>query len=243
MPGFLCCVITTTVSAMQNVPAYLSISFIIIAFLAVAGFYRAANNARLTLGVLLLWLLLQGVVARSGFYAVTTGFPPRLGLLLGPPMLLIIGLFLTGRGRRYLDGLRLETLTLLHAVRIPVELVLLGLFLHRAVPQQMTFEGRNFDILAGLTAPVVYYLVFRSKLLGNKALLGWNFICLGLLANIVITAVLSAPSPFQRLAFEQPNVAILHFPFAWLPSCVVPLVLLAHLTAIRRLLTQKSQAF
>jgi hypothetical protein len=217
---------------MQNVPAYLGILFI----LAVAAFYRAANNSKFTLGVLLLWLLGQALVAQSGFYAVTSGFPPRIGLLLGPPALLITGLFLSGSGRHYLAGLRLEVLTLLHTVRIGVEMVLLGLFLCRVVPQLMTFEGRNYDILAGLTAPVVYYLAFRRKQLGKKWLLVWNFSCLGLLANIVVNAVLSAPSLFQRFAFEQPNVAILHFPFVWLPSCVVPLVLLAHLAAIRQLL-------
>jgi hypothetical protein len=43
------------------------------------------------------------------------------------------------------------------------------------------------------------------------------------------------PTPGLR----EPNLAILHFPFVWLPACVVPLVLLAHLTAIRALLTKK----
>ena len=39
----------------------------------------------------------------------------------------------------------------------------------------------------------------------------------------------------QQFGFEQPNVAILHFLFVWLPGVVVPLVLLAHVVAIRRL--------
>jgi hypothetical protein len=228
---------------MQNVPAYLGILFILITFLVVVTFYRAANNSRLTLGILLLWMLVQALVAQSGFYTVATGFPPRIGLLLGPPTLLIAGLFFSSPGRRYLAGPRLEVLTLLHTVRIAVELVLLGLFLCRAIPQLMTFEGRNYDILAGLTAPIMYYLVFRRKLLGRQWLLVWNFICLGLLVNIVVNAILSTPSPFQRFAFEQPNVAILHFPFVWLPSCVVPLVLLAHLVAICRLLKKQAVSF
>jgi hypothetical protein len=41
--------------------------------------------------------------------------------------------------------------------------------------------------------------------------------------------------PFQQFAFDQPNIAVLYFPFIWLPSCVVPLVLLSHLAAIRQL--------
>ncbi len=45
----------------------------------------------------------------------------------------------------------------------------------------MTFEGRNWDTLSGLSAPLVYYAVFRWKKLGRTALLGWNIPCLGLL--------------------------------------------------------------
>jgi hypothetical protein len=63
----------------------------------------------------------------------------------------------------------------------------------------------------------------------------WNLVCLGLLLNIILNAVLSAPVPFQKFAFDQPNIAVLYFPFVWLPSCVVPLVLLSHLAAIRKL--------
>ncbi|WP_345116936.1 hypothetical protein [Hymenobacter algoricola] len=189
------------------------------------------------MAVLLPWLLIQGAAAGSGFYTVTSNtLPPRLALVLGPPMLAIVLLLLTGRGRRFVDGLRLETLTLLHVVRIPVELVLFGLYLHQAVPRLMTFEGRNWDILTGLTAPVVYYLAFRRKQLGRSGLLIWNVVGLALLLNIVVNAVLAVPGPLQRQAFDQPNGAVLHFPFAWLPGVVVPLALLAHLAAIRRLL-------
>lgn len=103
----------------------------------------------------------------------------------------------------------------------------------------MTFEGRNFDILSGISAPIVAYLVFTKKTLSHNFLLIWNFICLGLLINIVTNALLSAPFPIQKLAFEQPNIAILHFPFSWLPTFVVPVVLLGHLVSIRQLMIKK----
>ncbi|MDB6080057.1 MAG: putative transrane protein of unknown function, partial [Akkermansiaceae bacterium] len=47
--------------------------------------------------------------------------------------------------------------------------------------------------------------------------------------------LLSAPFPFQRLALDQPNVAILSFPFIWLPTFIVPVVLFTHLASIRQL--------
>jgi len=116
-----------------------------------------------------------------------------------------------------------------------VELVLYWLFLHQAVPELMTFAGRNFDILAGITGPFVAYYGVKKQMLGRKTLIGWNLIALALLFNIVIHAVLSAPFAFQVLAFDQPNVAVLYFPFSWLPGFVVPLVLFSHLVAIRQL--------
>jgi hypothetical protein len=100
----------------------------------------------------------------------------------------------------------------------------------------MTFEGRNFDIMSGLTAPFVFYFVFIKKTLGTKVILIWNLVCLGLLINVVTNAILSAPFPFQKFSFDQLNIAILYFPFVWLPCCVVPLVLISHLAAIRTIL-------
>lgn len=221
---------------MEALPLSLRVAFGATTALALGLFYVATRRSRAALALLLGWVLLQGAVGLSGFYTVTTTAPPRLGLLLGPPLLATGLLLATARGRRWVQGLRLEVLTLLHVVRIPVELVLLGLFLHKAVPRIMTFEGRNWDILVGLTAPVVYYLAFRSQQLGRRGLLVWNGLGLASLLNIVGTAMLSVPTPFQQFAFDQPNVGILYFPFVWLPGCVVPLVLLAHLTAIRQLL-------
>ena len=103
----------------------------------------------------------------------------------------------------------------------------------------MTFEGRNLDILSGITAPVVYYFGFVKKRMNNTSIILWNLICLGLLFNIVITAILSAPTPFQKLAFDQPNIGVFYFPFIWLPGIIVPLVLLAHLAVIRHLMKAK----
>ncbi|MGF2414201.1 hypothetical protein [Ferruginibacter sp.] len=221
---------------MNNLPAFVIIIFILSSILTVVFFYKAANNSLIIISVILGWAILQTVLAVNLFYTQTASMPPRILLMLVPPVILIAVLFITAKGKRFVDGFDIKYLTLLHLVRIPVELVLYWLFIYNMVPQLMTFEGRNFDILAGITAPVVFYFVFVKKQLSKKILLGWNIICLGLLINIVTNAALSAPSIVQQFAFEQPNVAILYFPFNLLPAVVVPLVLLSHLAAIRQLL-------
>jgi len=105
----------------------------------------------------------------------------------------------------------------------------------------MTFEGYNYDILSGISAPIIYYLVFVAKKAGENTLLIWNFICLALLINILVIAALSAQTPIQKLAFDQPNIGVALFPFVLLPSVIVPIVLLSHLTVIRQLLFSKKR--
>ena len=227
---------------MDKLPLYISLVFALTTFATVWFFYLATKSSTTTLVVIMSWLIIQTVMGLSGFYLVTRTSPPRFLLLVLPPLVFITGLFVTRKGRRYLDSLDPACLTILHIMRIPVELVLFWLFIHAAVPKLMTFEGRNFDILSGLSAPLIFYFGFIRKRAGKTIILLWNIICLGLLFNIVGIAVLSAPFPFQQFAFDQPNIAILYFPFVWLPCCVVPLVLLSHLTTIRQLANKRRTA-
>jgi hypothetical protein len=224
---------------MNNFPTYISVTFFCTTILTIWLFWRATNYAKSVILVLFFWIIFQSLVGLSGFYENFNAFPPRFLLLIAPPFLFIILLFNFSKGQKFIDNLSIEKLTMLHIVRIPVEIVLFWLFLQKAIPQLMTFEGRNFDILAGISAPIIYYFVFIKQSFNQKVLLLWNSICLILLANIVINALLSAPLPFQQFAFEQPNMAIIYFPFNLLPSVVVPLVLLAHLAAIRQIISKK----
>ena len=199
----------------------------------------AAPKPKTTLIVLILWLILQAAISMTGFYKVTTDFPPRFMLLVLPPLIFIIALFFTAKGKRFIDSLDIRVLTVLHTVRVMVEIVLLWLFMYKAVPKIMTFEGENFDILAGISAPFIFYFAFYKKKISEAVLLFWNFLCIGLLLNIVTIAILSAPFPFQQVAFDQPNIAVLYFPYVWLPCCIVPIVLFSHLASIRQLVKEK----
>ena len=224
---------------MQNLPAYISWVFIVTTLLTLFFLYKASRHSKAVVIIALLWLAVQSIIANSKFYTQTQSMPPRFLLLVLPPFLLILILFVTAKGKAFIDRFDTRWLTWLHIVRVPVELVLFWLFVQKQIPQLMTFEGRNFDILSGLTAPIIAYFGYHKQKLNTAILLIWNFLCLALLINIVANAVLSAPFPFQQFAFEQPNMAILYFPFIWLPCCVVPLVLLAHLVCIRKLLAGK----
>jgi hypothetical protein len=234
----------------DNLPTYITLTFGLTTLATLALFIRTIRSAhsetiqKKSTPILICltgWLTLQAVLTLNNKYNTdTSSFPPKI-MLLGilPPVLTIILLFTTLKGREFADGLPLRNLTFLNIVRIPVEMVLFWLFLNHAVPGLMTFEGQNFDIIAGITAPFIAWFGFTKQIISKKAILIWHLICLALLANIVVHALLSAPSPIQKLAFEQPNIAILNFPFSWLPTFIVPVVLFCHLVSIRQLIIQK----
>ena len=225
---------------MAELSVQTSVLFILTTILTLWFFYQTTKSRKVLLGILL-WAVIVGVLGFLGFYRVEDAVPPRFIFLLGPGLLFVILLFLNKKGRQFSDTLSLRTLTILHIVRIPVEIVLLFVFLEGFIPGIMTFEGYNYDIISGLTAPIIYYMVFVKKWVGRNGLLIWNFMCLGLLINILTIAVLSAQTPFQRLAFDQPNIGVTYFPFVWLPTVIVPIVFYSHLASIRQLLYLKKK--
>ncbi len=221
---------------MENVTFGTQLLFIVATFITVTLIYYACNKNNLVLGIVLIWLVIQAILGIYGFYENTLSTPPRLIFMLAPTVLLIIWLFNFNKGKIFIDALNLKYLTLLHAVRIMIEIVLFQLFIAKVVPIDMTFEGRNFDILSGVSALFIFYFGYVKSIISKKIILIWNIVCLILVINVVIYGILSAPSIIQKLNFDQPNIAVLHFPFVWLASFIVPTVIFAHLVAIRRIL-------
>jgi len=221
---------------MENFPIPIIILFILTVAATVWLFLKASGYSIRFMALVTVWIIIQSILGHYGFYTNWEAIPPRLLLLIVPPVLLILIMFITRRGREFIATLNIETLTILHTIRIPIEITLYYIFIAKLIPRSMTFEGSNFDIISGITAPVIYYLVFISKKVSQKVLLAWNFLCLGLLLNVVITAILSAKTPFQKFAFEQPNVGVTYFPFVLLPCVVVPIVLFSHLASILQII-------
>ncbi|PWS30310.1 hypothetical protein [Pedobacter paludis] len=221
---------------MEHLPIYVYLTFGITVVIAIWLFYRATNYSRTFLTALLLWILLQSILAISGFYKDPNTLTERFPLLIVPPLLFLISRLVTKSGRTFLDGLNLPTLTVFHVIRIPVELVLFWLYLSKGVPEAMTFHGRNFDVFSGISAPFIYYFGFVNKKLNKWVIITWNLVCLALLLNVVSSAILSLPARFVLFGFEQPNVALGYFPFILLPAVLVPLVLLSTVATIRQLL-------
>ena len=219
-------------------PVYYNLLAIALTLIVMFLFYVASNFSSKVLFLSVVWLLVQGAISYTGFYTKIT-IPPRFILLIVPIFGFLISLFFTKSGRAFIDGLNLKFLTSIHLIRIPVEFGLHALFVYKLIPQIMTYEGLNFDIIMGITTILILLFGWSGGVPRKKLQLAWNFLGLILIFTIIIISILSAQTPLQQFGFDQPNIAVLYFPYCWLPGYIVPIVVFSHLASIRKLLLEK----
>jgi hypothetical protein len=101
------------------------------------------------------------------------------------------------------------------------------------MPGQMSYSGRNFDIITGITAVIVAALLVAGR--GGRILVAaWNVVGLGLLVNIIIVALVSTPM-VALFGPDRLNIWITYPPFIWLPAVMVLAALTGHLIIFRAL--------
>lgn len=191
---------------------------------------------------LVLWLLITMGLGMSGILADWQALPPRLMLILVPPLLFTVWLCRSAAVGHWLDQVPPVWLVAPQTFRVLMEIILWLLFRAHIIPVQMTFEGRNFDILVGLTAPLVAYFGLVRGAWPRWALAAWHVGSLLMLANIVGVAILSTPLPLRAFWNEPANTIVAHWPFVWLPAFVVPFAYISHALGLRQLVRQRSQA-
>ena len=165
------------------------------------------------------WAIFLAVWAFSGMASRFDLFPINMAPVLVIPLVSILVITFLPATRSVLAQIDPKSIARLQVFRVFVEILLWAMFVENLLPVQMTFEGRNWDILSGLTAPFAAMFLVRSK----WAMAIWNILCLGLLINIVTIAILSMPVPFRVFNNEPSNTIVATFPFILLPGMLVPL--------------------
>ncbi len=218
----------------ENLPNWIDLTFIITCILTISLFHISNGKPKKLTLLIIVWSIMQSILAYIGFYQVTESIPPRFGLVLIPTIFLIVYGLLPTQQKWIFEKRETKISTFLHSVRLPIEIVLLGLFTYEMIPELMTFEGRNYDILVGITAPIIG-LLFMKQSISKKTLIAWNLGGLILVLFILFNGILSSELPFQQFGFEQPNRAINYFPFVLLPATIVPIIIWTHLSDIIKL--------
>ena len=186
---------------------------------------RAAAGALIWMGVTL-------ALADRGTFTNWNATPPPFALLVVAIIALGVTIAFSPVGAR-LAHLPLWTLVAVQAFRLPLEIAMHALVSRGIMPEQMSYTGRNFDVLTGASAVIVAVLV-AARVGGRRLVTAWNVGGLILLVNIVVVAILSTPK-FAAFGPDRLNVFVFYPPFVWLPAVLVLAALAGHLIVFRAL--------
>jgi hypothetical protein len=176
-----------------------------------------------------LWLGLRGALGGSG------GPPLGLGLALTLPLLVYV---VDARFGHPLFGalahLDLASLAAWQTFRVGGVFFLVA-WSAGSLPGAFALPAALGDIAVGLTAPLVAAAVARRRP-GHRAIaLAWNLAGVADLITAVTMGVTHSSSSFGVLAGAIRTDALGRYPFSLIPSFLVPLALLLHVTSLRRL--------
>ena len=179
------------------------------------------------------WLFFIAGISLTGIFTVAS-MPPRIPLLLVLPAFIVMIIFFTGsRNKQLITATPHSWLIYLQSFRRIVELLIWGLFLKGVLPKAATFEGYNFDILIGLTAPLVAYLAFNKRIISSTVVLIWNFA--GFITLAIVVFILLSHAYFPAFWHGQSSIlgnGIGIFPYTYLAGFFMPLAVFLHIFSI-----------
>ena len=192
---------------------------------------------------ILAWLVILLLLGKTGFFSNFKAIPPHIAVALFPPIIVMIIIVSGKKLKPFLASTPVIWFIAPQVFRIFVELFLWMLYKAGIAPIQMTFEGRNLDILSGLSAPIIayIYLKWKDKPWARIMAIVWNITGLVLLINIVSVAMLSTPSPIRIFMNEPANTFIGEAPYIWLPGFVVPCAYYLHALSLKQLLMKQKK--
>jgi len=192
----------------------------------------AVRRALVLAGVLAVgWMALSWSAAASGVLLQWQRTPPPFALLVVAIVVIAVTMTASRFGARIAREIPLWVLIGIQAFRLPLELAMHAMYTRGVMPVQMSYSGLNFDIVTGITAIVVAWLVATGRA-GRNLVTAWNVLGLVLLLNVVVVAILATPR-FRYFGDDHLNTWVMYPPFVWLPAVMVLAALAGHLLIFR----------
>jgi hypothetical protein len=179
------------------------------------------------------WMALTWIAASSGILQQWDRRPPPFLFVIVVMTVLSLMLAFGGVGTRIAQHIPLWALVAIQSFRLPLELAMHALVARGIMPNQMSYSGRNFDIVTGATAILVAILV-KQGYGGRRLVAAWNVLGFALLVNVVSVAIASMPL-LRVFGDEQVVTFVTYTPFVWLPAVMVLAALAGHLVIFRAL--------
>jgi hypothetical protein len=181
----------------------------------------------------MLWVAVVSGAAFAGWLLPRGGPPLPFVLMLLSILALGVAIARSRIGDRLARGAPLAMLVGFQAFRLPLELAMHRAYTEGLMPVQMSYSGRNFDIVTGITALVLAAAMTVARV-PRSVVMAWNVLGLILLANILGVAMLSTPM-FAYFGPDRLNVWVMWMPYTLLPAVMVLAAWAGHLIVFRAL--------
>ncbi len=210
--------------------------FACVSFIAGRVFTRVSEQKRFKIKftvLLVVWLAYISILSLEGVFS-NASMPPRIPLfLIIPAFLFFIYFFTNSKFKKIIDATPAALPVYFQSFRIIVELLLFWSFTEGLLPKAATFEGYNFDIIIGITAPLLAFYKLNKRKEHKGIILAWNIT--GLLTLLVVVFILISHAYFNT--FRNEKESILNkgfgiFPFTFLAGFFMPLAVFMHVFSI-----------
>lgn len=188
-------------------------------------------------GYAALWLACVSGAAFSGWLDPRGRAPAVFVGMMVSVLTLGVLLARSEAGDRLARGLPLVFLVGFQGFRLPLELAMHRAHTEGLMPGQMSYSGLNFDIVTGITA-IALGVAMAFTAVPKWVVYAWSVLGLGLLANILVIALLSTPV-FAYFGPDRLNVWITRMPYTLLPAVMVLAAWAGHLIVLRALSTSR----
>ena len=232
----------------MNVPFYLpyyvligSVGIIVMILVGLASALRRAGWSQpdrahalaVVGGVLIAWFVAAVALAFAGAYEAGSATIPTIQYGIFIPIL--IGAWLLWRStfvKRVVAAVPQSFLVGAQIYRA-LGVIFLILYAEDRLPGLFAWPAGLGDILVGLLAPVVAWAYARRPEENAGTVAAWNIFGLVDLAIAVSAGFITAPSPL--FTYEPANTLISIFPLVLIPTFLVPVSVLLHLTSLTKL--------
>jgi len=229
----------------------LEISYILLsllmAILIIVGNYMVGKNffddkRKLNSNTIKVILFLVGLTAYLSILSFTKvltdfGLPPRFPIFLVIPLLsFCIYFYIKNRNNEFIQSIPLHWTAFYQSFRILVEVLILYTFLKGIMPKEATFEGLNFDIVMGISALPIGFLIYKTGRKYKTFLRIWNIVGILMVLFVALIVATNVYQP-QIWGYTEPSVKkeFMQLPYLLLPGFLAPSAIFIHLISLIQL--------
>lgn len=232
---------------------YIALSAAIVILLILIGNYAIHKSTkeestkikskRFFLIAMILWQFYVLGIGTSGFLA-NFSFPPRMPLFLIIPLFTFTGIFLyKNSNKQWILKIPAIWLIAFQSFRIIVETLFVYSISPGVLIELVTIKGYNFDMIVGLSAPIMVLVMYLSKEIPYKLLLAWNYFGLIILACTVFLFISTAFFP-QIHGYEVTPLTkdFGMYPYVLVAGLLMPSAVFIHILSIIQLKKLKTKS-